>query len=87
MFRLGKALAPAESTEVQRKIQEVAKARMRPDQSLQDALEELEVELLEARNGESREIRDAMFRRIRKQTQGGMTERGGAKETSQPELH
>jgi hypothetical protein len=87
MLRLGKALATGESAEIERQIQEVAKARMRPDQSLQDALEELEVELLEARNGKSREIRDAMFRRIRNQTQRRIIDRGGTNEPSQPEFH
>jgi hypothetical protein len=87
MHRLGKAMATGESTEIERQIQEVAKARMRPDQSLQDALEELEVELLEARSGKSREIRDAMFRRIRNQTQRRIIERGGAEEPSLAEFH
>jgi hypothetical protein len=85
--RLVKALAGSESKEIERKIQEVAKARMRPNQSLQDALDELEVELLEARNGKSREIRDTMFRRIRKQTERRIVERGGTDETPQPESH
>lgn len=82
---MGKALATSDLTEIERKIQEVAKARMRPDQSLQDALDELEVELMEARNGTSREIRDTMFRRIRNQTHRLIIERGGASKPGQPD--
>jgi len=58
----------------ERKLTKVAQLRQKPHPSLRDAMEELEVELLEARSFKDQGARQIRFKQIRDKTRQILTE-------------